>query len=89
MRRFSSAIALGAVITSVLSGCGGGSNNGDVQAAREHVLLMEGKNKLRPDHVIFQSWTPNPTHAMPETDPNALTSLVDFYFSKQEKIGAP
>jgi hypothetical protein len=59
------------------------------QAARDHLLLMEGQNKLRPDHVIFQSWTPNPTHAMPETDPNALTSLVDFYFSKQEKIGAP
>jgi hypothetical protein len=33
MRRFSSAIALGAVITSVLSGCGGGSNNGDVASA--------------------------------------------------------
>ena len=54
MRRFLSAIAFGSVLTAVLSGCGGGSNNG-----------------------------------MPETDPNALISLVDFYFSKQEKIGAP
>lgn len=58
------------------------------QAARDHLLLMEGQNRLRPDQVIFQSWTPNPTHAMPESDPNALTSLVDFYFSKQGKIGA-
>jgi hypothetical protein len=52
-----------------------------IKAARDHLLLMEGQHKLRPDHVIFQSWTTNPTHAMPESDPNALTSLVDFYFS--------
>jgi hypothetical protein len=53
-----------------------------IKAARDHLLLMEGQHKLRPDHVIFQSWTTNPTHAMPESDPNALTSLVDFYFSR-------
>jgi len=52
-----------------------------VKAARDHLLLLEGKYRLRPDHVIFQSWTPNPTHAMPETAPDTLTSLVDFYFS--------
>ena len=52
-----------------------------VKAARDHVLLLEGKYRLRPDHVIFQSWTTNPTHAMPETAPDTLTSLVDFYFS--------
>jgi hypothetical protein len=51
-------------------------------------MLMEGQNKLRPEHIIFQSWTPNPTHAMPASDPNALTSLVDFYLSVKEQIGA-
>jgi hypothetical protein len=52
------------------------------QAAREHVLLMEGQNKLRPDQAVFQSWTPNPTHALPESDPNALTSLVGAYLNR-------
>ena len=57
------------------------SDSAWVKAARDHLLLLEGKYRLRPDHVIFQSWTPNPTHAMPETAPDSLTSLVDFYFS--------
>ena len=53
-----------------------------MKAARDHLMLMEGQNTLRPEHIIFQSWTPNPTHAMPESDPNALTSLVDFYLRR-------
>jgi hypothetical protein len=59
-----------------------------MKAARDHLMLMEGQNKLRPEHIIFQSWTPNPTHAMPESDPNALTSLVDFYPKRAAHLSA-
>lgn len=52
-----------------------------VEDAQDHVLLMEGKYKLRPDQAIFQSWMPNPTHAMPDSAHDTLTSLVVFYFS--------
>jgi len=51
-----------------------------VQDAREHVMLMEEKYKLRPDQDIFKSWMPHPTHALPETQPDTLTSLIDWYF---------
>jgi hypothetical protein len=35
----------------------------------------------RPFDVIVQSWRPNPTTVLPETDPHALTYLVNYYFA--------
>ncbi|MGH9961895.1 MAG: hypothetical protein ACREBC_33005, partial [Pyrinomonadaceae bacterium] len=33
-----------------------------------------------PNHVIFQSWHPNPSHVLPESSPSTLTYLVNRYF---------
>ena len=33
-----------------------------------------------PAQPIFASWRSYPTHVLPETDPDALTYLVDYYF---------
>lgn len=57
------------------------SDDAWVKAARDHVLIMEGQHKLRPDQVVFQSWNPHPTHAMPDAAQDTLTSLVTFYFN--------
>lgn len=53
-----------------------------MQDARNHVLILERQFGSHPDQVIFQSWMPNPTHAMPESSPDALTSLVNFYLNR-------
>ena len=58
-----------------------------VKDARDHVLLLEGQHGLRPDHSIFQSWMPQPTHALPESQPDTLTSLIDWYFSSGPQRG--
>jgi hypothetical protein len=50
-----------------------------VQDARSHLQLLEGQYHLRPDQQIFQSWMPHPSYALPETQPDTLTSLVDWY----------
>ena len=50
-----------------------------MQDARNHVLELQDKYRLHPDQAIIQSWMPHPTHAMPDSDPDALTSLVNFY----------
>ena len=55
------------------------TDNAWMQDARKHLLELEVTYALHPDQVIFQSWMPHPTHAMPDSDPNALTSIVDFY----------
>jgi hypothetical protein len=53
--------------------------------AREHVFLMEKKYEVRPDQVIFQSFQFSPTHAMPDSANDTLTSLVNFYFTPAVK----
>jgi hypothetical protein len=57
-----------------------------VQDAREHLRLMEEKHGLHPDQDIFQSWMPYPTHALPESQPDTLTSLIDWFFSSHLKV---
>lgn len=54
-----------------------------VRAARAHIVLMETQNGVRPDQAIIQSWNPAPTHAMPDSASDTLTSLVNFYVSRQ------
>jgi hypothetical protein len=54
-----------------------------VQSARNHVFLMEREYGLHPDQAVFQSWASYPTHALPETSPDTLTSLVDFYVGRR------
>jgi len=54
-----------------------------VQAARDHVTIAERDFGLHPDQVVFQSWHVHPTHAMPETSPDTLTSLVNFYVARK------
>ena len=54
-----------------------------VEAARDHIILMERDYGLKPDQAIIQSWHTHPTHAMPDTSPDTLTGLVDFYVSRE------
>ena len=54
-----------------------------LQAARDHVALMERDYGLHPDQAIIQSWHPHPSHAMPESSQDTLTSLVDFYTARK------
>jgi hypothetical protein len=53
-----------------------------IRSAQEHILSVEVKDGLRPDQAIFQSWLPNPTHAMPDSSPDTLTGLVNFYVGR-------
>jgi hypothetical protein len=55
------------------------------KAACNHVLLLERDYALHPDQAIFQSLQLNPTHAMPDSAQDTLTSLVNFYFTPAVK----
>lgn len=50
-----------------------------IDNAKSHIKFFEDDHKLRPQQAIIQSWTPRPTHALPETNPESLTSLVLYY----------
>jgi hypothetical protein len=56
-------------------------------AAESHFVEYEVTNGYAPpDQVNFQSWNPNPTHVLPETDPTAFTYLIDRYFRTRTKL---
>lgn len=50
-----------------------------IGAVKQHIVDWERAVPDRADQVTIQSWNPNPTHVLPETDPTSLTSLVDWY----------
>ena len=55
--------------------------------AGERVKRYELDAGGRPDHVIFQSWTDKPDHALPESVPNTFTWFVKTYFEDKSLLG--
>lgn len=55
-----------------------------VRDARGHLQLLEGQHHLRPEQEVFQSWMPHPSRALPESQPDTLTSLIDWYVGAQQ-----
>lgn len=56
--------------------------------AERHVIEVEGELGIIPDQAVFASWNPYPTHALPETAPDAHTHLIDFYIRPRTRITA-
>jgi uncharacterized protein (TIGR03437 family) len=54
-----------------------------MQAAESHFLDYELHGGVIPDQVTFESWETYPTHLLPETDPDAMTYMVDLYFRQR------
>ena len=57
-----------------------------IDDAENHYVQWEAQGGAIPNHVIFQSWYPYPTHALPESDPAALTHLIDSYFRQRTTL---
>ncbi len=55
------------------------TDDGWIKSAQLHIVEWEGFVKKRPAQIVFQSWNPNPQHLLPETDPQTLPYLVDWY----------
>jgi uncharacterized protein (TIGR03437 family) len=62
------------------------SDSSWILAAEGHYVAWETQGGAIPNHVIFQSWNPYPQHVLPETDPTALTYLIDSYFRQRTKL---
>ncbi len=54
--------------------------------AENHYVEWEAQGGAIPTQVIFQSWYPYPQHVLPESDPTALTYLIDSYFRERTKL---
>ncbi len=50
--------------------------------AGQHFAEYEQYAPTPPEHVIFQSWNPDPKRVLPETDGRAFTSLINRYVNR-------
>ena len=57
-----------------------------VSLAAQRMALLEANSSVPPDEVVFQAWTDHPLHVLPETDPAAMTSLINRYFSPRTTL---
>lgn len=49
------------------------------QSAESHIAFIEGALGIHPQLAVFDSWTRNPSHRVPESQPGTLTNLVLQY----------
>jgi hypothetical protein len=61
-----------------------GSDAAWVAQATQHFKDYETSGLPRPDAAVFQSWTANPTHVLPESDPQTMTGLIEQYVQWNE-----
>ena len=54
------------------------------ESALRHARLIECDLHVRPDQVVFQSWTDHPRRVLPETQPGTLTHLVAEYIEAND-----
>ncbi|MEZ5272060.1 MAG: hypothetical protein R2694_07095 [Ilumatobacteraceae bacterium] len=57
-----------------------------VSLAAQRMALLEANSSVPPDEVVFQAWTDHPYRVLPETDPAAMTSLINRYFSPRTTL---
>jgi hypothetical protein len=58
------------------------TDEGWIAIAQQRVRDYETVIKDKPDQVIFTSWNPHPSRDLPETTPNTLAYLIDWYFNQ-------
>jgi hypothetical protein len=54
------------------------SDNAWVAQSLERYRVVTSNSKTKPDDAVFQTWSPRPTHMLPETDPGAWTYAVRY-----------
>jgi len=49
-----------------------------IQQAHVHIRALQASG-VHFDHLLFETWDTFPAHTLPETDPNTVSGLVEFY----------
>jgi len=68
----------------------GSSPNDDaawVREAEQRFKEFEGDARIKPESVVFQSWAPSPSRALPESDARTMTGLVNTYLKWKAQRG--
>ncbi|MBV8750624.1 MAG: hypothetical protein JO103_13020 [Candidatus Eremiobacteraeota bacterium] len=64
----------------IVNGTGGPNTDaGWMQQARDHADAIVA-SEINPDELAFTSWDKSPARMLPEHDPTALLSIIDYWF---------
>ena len=57
-----------------------------IAACKEHIRYWYAQGLPEPDQVLMQDWFAHPTNNLPETDPLAFTSMVNWFVENLAEI---
>ena len=57
-----------------------------ISAAVHNIQTYDAAVRALPEQAIFASWTPHPSHLLPETSPGTLTYLINHY-TDRNRVG--
>jgi hypothetical protein len=55
-----------------------------IESAKQNVQSFRQAIHTQPDHVMIQTWNPNPARIVPESDPSAMTGYLKWYVQHSE-----
>jgi hypothetical protein len=64
------------------------TNDEWIAAVAESFAIYETQWGGSPDHVVFQSWTPQPDYVLPDDSMTSFTGLIRRYFSNRTDISS-
>jgi hypothetical protein len=50
-----------------------------IRSAKDNVQAWRGAIHVQPDHVMIQTWNPNPVRIVPESDPDTMTGYLKWF----------
>jgi len=50
-----------------------------IESAKDNVQAWRSAIHIQPDHVMIQTWNPNPVRNVPESDPSTMTGYLKWY----------
>jgi hypothetical protein len=56
-----------------------------IASAKQNTVAWENDIRERPDHVMIQTWNPNPVRILPETDPTTMSGFLKWYIDQKRR----
>jgi hypothetical protein len=56
-----------------------------IASAKENAQAFTDAIRARPDHIMIQTWDPNPTRIVPESDPATMTGYLKWFIERASK----
>ena len=56
-----------------------------IASAKENAQAFTGAIRATPDHIMIQTWDPNPSRIVPESNPDTMASYLKWFIERGSK----